>query len=337
MPQPNMLRHTITRALRALAIVGASLTLNSTQAAGLAAAFETRFAPLYATVFTEGGMYSGSAMSADLLALEPLLSHPGAAPRDIFRLYYTEASVYARRDMPEEAAAAAQKALAAMPQPDSSEWAYPHFFLRYSSIRWLADNAQYDAALQLVRSFQTQYPLQRIASLPPEMDWDHSLPIPQGRNFPSQMQILGVYEDEGYVLHEQGKYREAKQANARLLTVARERLKALGMPERLRGVLTNIAQNCYELGELGEAQAYLQERLQIALAAHDDATVYDCYFQLMVLAHEQKQSNQARRWLARYAQHAQTQKDSERMERARELQSELDSRPHGRQPSTHKP
>lgn len=273
MPLPDLLRRYAGLGLKALAGagIGASSLALAAPSAGPAKAFEARFAPLYTTVFTEGGTFSGSAMSADLQALEPLLRQPGTAARDIFRLYYTEASVYARRGMPEEAAAAARKALAALPEPGSAELAYPHFFLRHSSIRWLADSGQHDAALKLVHSIQARYPLQRIASLPPEMRWDSSGAEPRARDFPSQLQILGVYEDEAYVLHEQGRYREAKQANMRLLAVARERLKALGMPQQLRGVLTNIAQNCYELGELDEARAYLQERLQIALAAQDDA------------------------------------------------------------------
>lgn len=335
MPLPDLLRRYAGLGLKALAGagIGASSLALAAPSAGPAKAFEARFAPLYTTVFTEGGTFSGSAMSADLQALEPLLRQPGTAARDIFRLYYTEASVYARRGMPEEAAAAARKALAALPEPGSAELAYPHFFLRHSSIRWLADSGQHDAALKLVHSIQARYPLQRIASLPPEMRWDSSGAEPRARDFPSQLQILGIYEDEAYVLHEQGRYREAKQANMRLLAVARERLKALGMPQQLRGVLTNIAQNCYELGELDEARAYLQERLQIALAAQDDATVYDCYFQLLVLAHEQGQPQQARQWLSRYGQHAQMRRDGEQLARARELQAELESRQPRRQPS----
>jgi tetratricopeptide (TPR) repeat protein len=144
------------------------------------------------------------------------------------------------------------------------------------------------------------------------------------------MQILGVYEDEGYLLHELGRFREARQANERLLPVARERLKAMGKLQQIRGVLTNIAQNCYELGDLKQAGAYLQERLQIAQAAQDHATVYDSYFQLMVLAHEQKQEPQARQWLARYEQYALNQKDSQQQTRARELLAELEQRNAGR-------
>ena len=228
--------------------------------------------------------------------------------------------------MPAEAAKAARAALVAMPQVSDPQWAYAHFFLRYSSIRWLADSEQYEAALKLVRSFQSQYPLPQIERLPVEMRWDDSHPIPQARDFPSQLQILGVYEDEGYVLHEQGKYREARLANERLLPVSRQRLKALGKMERMRGLLTNIAQNCYELGEFDQARTYLQERLQIALNVQDHATVYDCYFQLMVLAHEQKQAQRARQWLTRYEQYALAQNDSQQQARAKELQAELGQR-----------
>lgn len=312
---------------KSVAALGAVLGLSAQAAnpgAGTATGFEARFAPLYATVFSEGGSFSGSAMSRDLQALEPLLSKTKA--RDTFLLYYTEASVYGRRGMPAEAAKAAQAALVAMPQVSDPQWAYAHFFLRYSSIRWLADSEQYEAALKLVRSFQSQYPLPQIERLPVEMRWDDSHPIPQARDFPSQLQILGVYEDEGYVLHEQGKYREARLANERLLPVSRQRLKALGKMERMRGLLTNIAQNCYELGEFDQARAYLQERLQIALNEQDHATVYDCYFQLMVLAHEQKQAQQALQWLTRYEQYALAQNDSQQQARAKELLAELGQR-----------
>ena len=262
---------------KSVATLGAVLGLSAqavSPSAGSATGFEARFAPLYATVFTEGASFSGKAMSADLQTLEPLVKKSGVAASDVFRLFYTEASVYGRRGMPAEAAKAAQAALVAMPQVSDPQWAYAHFFLRYSSIRWLADSEQYEAALKLVRSFQSQYPLPQIERLPTEMRWDDSHPIPQARDFPSQLQILGVYEDEGYVLHEQGKYREARLANERLLPVSRQRLKALGKMERMRGLLTNIAQNCYELGEFDQATVYLQERLQIALNAQDHTTVY---------------------------------------------------------------
>ncbi|MDR2327587.1 MAG: tetratricopeptide repeat protein [Acidovorax sp.] len=328
-----MLRGRTALGLCALAAVGAGVMLTA-QTKQTDPAFEPRFAPLHATVFTEGGSFSGSAMSEQLQDLEPLLQQPGAAPRDVFRLYHAQASVYGRRDMPEQAAQAAATALAAMPDAASDpQLAYAQFFLRYSSIRWLADSQQFDAALQLVHGFQAEYPLPRIASLPAEMHWaPHSTPA-QALDFPSQLQLLGIYEDQGYVLHEQGKYREAQQANQRLLTVARERLQALGMPERLRGVLNNLAQNCYELGELDQASHYLQERLAIALQAQDHATVYDSYFQLMVLAQEQGQSQQARQWLTAYQQHATAQQDGEQQARAQELQAELAQRQHPKQPA----
>ena len=301
-------------------------------------AFEARFAPLYATVFTEGGSFSGRAMSADLHALEPLLPKTGTTvARDAFRLYHTQASVFGRRDMPKEAASAAQKALAAASKSANlsldPSLAYAEFFLRYASIRWLADAQQYTEALALVHGFQKQYPLASIASLPVEMQRDNRQTPPLTKNFPSQMQMLGVYEDEGYILHEQGKFREAQQVNARLLPFARERLKALGMPERLRGVLANIAQNSYSLGELAQAQTYLQERLQIAITASDDATIYDCYFQLMVLAHEQNQADKARDWLSLYQQRAEKQKDTAQLERVKALQAQLKKRPPARAPS----
>ena len=315
---------------KSAAALGAVLGL-SAQAASPSAApttsFEARFAPLYAAVFTEGGSFSGSAMSRDLQALEPLLNPTKA--RDTFRLYYTEASVYGRRDMPAEAASAAQKALAALPAVDAAhtaELAYPQFFLRHSSIRWLADAGNYAQAMRVVKQFQREYPLHRIAALPTQMRWSNDKPIAKALDFPTQTQILGVYEDEGYLLHEQKKYREALQANQRLLPVARERLQALGQPELLRGLLTNLAQNSYEQGDMEQARDYLQQHLDIALKAQDHETIYDCYFQLMVLAHEQGQPQQARQWLTAYERHAQTQQDSAHLERSQQLGAELASR-----------
>ena len=322
----GILRKSVATLGAALGLSAQAVSPSAGPMTGSTTGFEARFAPLYATVFTEGASFSGKAMSADLQALEPLVKKSGVAASNVFRLFYTEASVYGRRGMPAEAAKAAQAALVAMPQVSDPQWAYAHFFLRYSSIRWLADSEQYEAALKQVRSFQSQYPLLQIERLPAEMRWDDRHPIPQARDFPSQLQILGVYEDEGYVLHEQGKYREARLANERLLPVSHQRLKALGKMERMRGLLTNIAQNCYELGEFDQARAYLQERLQIALNAQDHATVYDCYFQLMVLAHEQKQAQQARQWLTRYEQYALAQNDSQQQARAKELLAELGQR-----------
>lgn len=324
----NMLARCTALGLKALTVAAASMFWSAQAATD--AGFETRFAPLYATVFTDGGSFSGSAMSADLQALEPLVKKPGVAARDVFRLFYTEASVYGRRGMPEEAAHAAQAALTAMPIPGDAQLAYAHFFLRSSSIRWLADAGQYNAALALVRAFQAQYPLAQMAHLPAAMRWDESVEPAQALDFPSQIQLLGIYEDEGYLLHEQGQFGQARQANERLLPVARERLTALGKLPQLRGVLTNIAQNCYELGELEQAKVYLQERLQIAQTAQDHDTVYDSYFQLMVLAHTQKHAPQARQWLVDYEQYALNQKDSEQQARARELLAEMEQRNTGR-------
>ena len=288
--------------------------------------FEKRFAPLYAAVFSEGGRFSGSAMSADLQALEPLLKRTKAPPLDFFRLYYTQATIFSRRGMTAEAGQAAQKALVAMPKPSDPQWAYQHLELSIASIRWLADSGRYEAALKPAQTLAVQYPLAQIAKLPTQMRWDNSSPIPQPADYPTQLQILGVYEDLGYVLHEQGQYRQALQTNQWLLPVARERLQAMGETPRLRGLLANLAQNSYKLGQMDAARKYLQERLQIALGAGDHATVYDSYFQLMVLAHEQNDPQQARQWLSTYEQYARAQGHSDQLARAQQLRDELNGR-----------
>ncbi|MGE8492231.1 MAG: hypothetical protein ACN6OT_03730 [Comamonas sp.] len=288
--------------------------------------FEKRFAPLYAAVFSEGGRFSGSAMSADLQALEPILKRTKAPALDFFRLYYTQATIFSRRAMPAEAGQVAQKALVAMPKPSDPQWAYPHLELSIASIRWLAEGGRYEAAVKQAQTLITRYPLQEIARLPAQMRWDNSTPIPQAADYPTQLQILGVYEDLGYVLHEQGQYRQALQANQQLLPVARERLLALGETPRLRGLLANLAQNSYMLGQMDAARNYLQERLQIAISAGDHDTVYDSYFQLMVLAHEQNQPQQAQQWLSAYAQYARAQGHSDQLARAEQLRDELNGR-----------
>lgn len=288
--------------------------------------FEKRFAPLYAAVFSEGGRFSGSAMSADLQALEPILKRTKAPALDFFRLYYTQATLFNRRGMPSEAGLAAQKAITAMPKPSDPQWAYPHLELSIASVRWLAEGERYEAALKQVQTLAVRYPLQQIAKLPTQMRWDNSTPIPQAADYPTQLQVLGIYEDLGYVLHEQGQYRQALQANQRLLPVARERLQAMGETPRLRGLLANLAQNSYMLGQVDAARNYLQERLQIALGAGDHATVYDSYFQLMVLAHEQNDPQQARQWLGTYEQYARAQGHSDQLARAQQLRDELNGR-----------
>ena len=323
-----------TAAAAATAPAVALLGLASTPAAHAASTapspFQKRFQPLYTTVFAEGGRFSGSAMSADLETLEPYLQQLRASKREIFLFYYTQATVYGRRNLAAPAAKATAKALATIPQTSDPELAYAHFFLRYSSIRWLADSQQYEEALEQIQAFQKQYPLWQVANLPLEMRWEKRGNDTQAYDYPTQLQMLGVYEDAGYVLHEQGRYREARQANETLLPFAQQRLQALGMPERLRGLLSNLAQNCYELGDFQQAGKYLQQRLDIAYKAGDSATVYDSYFQLMVLAHEQKHSQQAQHWLAAYETYATAQKNSEQLARAKELRADLARMPTAR-------
>lgn len=316
--------------LAAAVVAGAASSSTAQAASSPSSPFQKRFQPLYTTVFAEGGRFSGSAMSADLETLEPYLQQLRASKREIFLFYYTQATVYGRRNMAAPAAKATAKALATIPQTSDPELAYAHFFLRYSSIRWLADSQQYDDALEQIQAFQKQYPLWQVGNLPLEMRWEKRGNETQARDYPTQLQMLGVYEDAGYVLHEQGRYREARQANETLLPFAQQRLQTLGMPERLRGLLSNLAQNCYELGDFQQAGKYLQQRLDIAYKAGDSATVYDSYFQLMVLAHEQKQTQQAQHWLAAYEEYATAQKNSEQLARVKELRAELARMPTAR-------
>ena len=307
-------------------LAGAGLVSLCMPWAAIAGVLSERLATLHQRVFTnDGSTFSGSAMSADLDALRPLLQSKDTSSEDAFRLHYTMATVYGRRNMPAEAAAAAQMALNA-PLSVLKKNADAHFFLRLSSIRWLADSGKFEAALETIHRLQAEYPLPKLSpQLQPKSKDDlphHS----SASGNPTLLQILGVYEDEGYVLHEQGRYREALAANQRLLAVARTQVKAIGRPELLRGVLNNAAQNAYELGDFSLAGQYLKERADIAKAAQDHETVYDSYFQLMVLAHEQAKHAQARGWIDAYSLYAKRQNDPSHIDRAQRLRDELEQK-----------
>lgn len=276
----------------------------STQQVQAAADFQQAFAPLHATVYDENAVFSGSQMSDDLQALEPLALRIGAESAELAQLHWLQSVVWGRRGgFVDQALHAGEQALAldaAAARLPPAELAQRHFMLANLAI----EDGQWPRAWQHLQA----------ASAAAQADAGQAL---------TPRQRLGLREKAGYVLHELGRHREALAHNQQLLQDA---LPVLG-PDNpaLRTVLNNLAQNAYELKDLGLAARYLQERLRIAQAAQEHDTALDTLFQLGVLAHEQRQPEQARQWftqrlaLARasgsQAQQAQAQADLQELER----------------------
>lgn len=279
--------------------------------------FASRFEALHRTVYAENTHFSGSAMSADLAALEPLLVGPYDTADHRFQLYDLQAVVFGRRGMDEEAAEKAELALGQTHHMAPARFAKDRFFLRFTLPEWL-QAVDDERALGAVRAVLADYPLASLGDLPA------ALPSAEDAR-PTRGQVLALYEREGYLLHELERYDDALATNLRTLPAARALL-----PEaeqyRLQGLLTNIAQNHHALGQLAQAEAPLLERLKWVRSQSDDERVLDTYFQLMVLAHERGQAQQADAWLARHVAHSAAMKDPAAQAESKALQQELAQR-----------
>ena len=104
-------------------------------------------------------------------------------------------------------------------------------------------------------------------------------------------QRLGIRERLGYCLHETKLFAEALSLNQEVLAGG-TRLFGDESP-KLVTVLTNLAQNHYELGDKAAARPMLERALRIALADGDGAKAEDLLFQLGVLAFETGRRSEA--------------------------------------------
>lgn len=237
--------------------------------------FRQAFEPLRATVYAEGTTFSGSQMSADLQALEPLAQRIGPESAEMAELLWLQCEVWRRRGgFTHEALQAGSRSLAldlAASRLDPAEQLMRHYWL--GSVAEEAED--WTAALHHLQAAQTL------------IDAGHAQPGQWGT-----AQKLGVRERMGYVLHESGHYAEALAHNQRLLQDAQTALGASN--PAFHNVLNNLAQNAYELKDFALAAQYLQERLRIAQTAQDTATAFDSLFQLGVLTAEQGRFEQAR-------------------------------------------
>jgi len=107
---------------------------------------------------------------------------------------------------------------------------------------------------------------------------------------------LGIRERHAFALHEAGRFRDACEANQRLLEDAETLLGA--DDHRLGTVVHNLAQNLYALKRLPEAQSHLERALGMAHARGEIEREQDLLYQLAVLAGEQGKLEAARAYLA---------------------------------------
>ncbi|MDZ7867204.1 tetratricopeptide repeat protein [Acidovorax sp.] len=266
--------------------------------------FARRFNPLRDTVYDAEAMFSGSAMSADLAALRPLAEGLGAESSELAQLLWLQFIVYSKRQMDDEGlplglrALAIRSALSDLTPTDRYE---QHYAIGESALQ----SEEYDTAIEHLRQ---------------SAHWaDH-----EGATLSAE-QKLGIREEIGYALHEAGRFAEALAHNQQLLADAR---RAFGsdVDARLSGLINNLAQNAYELGDLAQAQRHLQQRLALGQALKDDGIVLDTLFQLGVLAHEAGDSALARSLLQQRVAMAHASGDEDLLEEAQATLAELAER-----------
>ncbi len=135
---------------------------------------------------------------------------------------------------------------------------------------------------------------------------------------------LGIRQQLGYALHEAGRFAEALAVNQALLLDAE---RAFGATDgKLTGVLTNIGQNIYALGQPAEAMPYLRRCQQIARHQGDVPREQDLLFQLGVLAFESGRPDEARTLMTERVLLLTRHKDLKRLAAARAALSELEKR-----------
>jgi tetratricopeptide (TPR) repeat protein len=132
----------------------------------------------------------------------------------------------------------------------------------------------------------------------------------------SEDQRLGIRERLAYCLHEAGRYSEALKLNRQILAGGE---KLLGLEsEQFFTVLSNLAQNAYALGELNEAQGFLERFLALATKYDDEGRVGEALFQLGVLASEQGRFWEAETFMTRRLALAEASGHSDRIADAKE-------------------
>lgn len=267
--------------------------------------FDERFVPLQRTVFDANAVFSGSIMSADLQALRPLALRIGETSRAMGDLLWLEFLVLHKREQDSVGLPLGLRALEILDKhgtPSVKESFERHYTIGQSALA----AEDYSTAIAHLRQAATQ------AELPdgPLLD-------------PSQR--LSIQEDIGFALHEDGLAAEALTLNRNLLAAAQTEFGP-GPDARLAGVLNNLAQNAYVLGDTSTAQTYLKQRLRLGLALHNDDISDNTLFQLGVLAHEAGDNAQAREYFEHRIALARASDDEDRLEIALNTQAEFEQR-----------
>ena len=226
--------------------------------------FAQRFNPLRDTVYDADAMFSGSAMSAKLEELLPLAESLGAESVELTDLLWLQFVVFSKRQLWDEGLPLGLRAQAIRDSRDDLtpiERHEQHYAIGHSALK----TEEYDTAIEHLRH-AAHWSAHENAAL-------------------STDQKLGIVEEIGYALHEAGRFAEALEHNQQLLARAQSAF-GCSSDKRLSGLINNLAQNAYELDDHAQAQAYLQQRLELGQALQDNVIVLDTLFQQGVLAHE---------------------------------------------------
>ena len=226
--------------------------------------FARRFKPLRDTVYDADAMFSGSAMSADLEALRPLAEKLGADSAELADLLWLQFVVFAKRQMDIEGLPLGLRAMdirTARGAVEPTALYEQHYAIGKSALR----AEEYDTAIAHLReaAHRSEQPMATL----------------------SLDQKLGIREEIGYGLHEARRFSEALTHNQQLLADARGAFGS-DSDERLSGLINNLAQNAYELGDHALASTYLQQRLALGQTLQNNDILLDTLFQQGVLAHE---------------------------------------------------
>ncbi|MBD9483502.1 tetratricopeptide repeat protein [Pseudomonas sp. PDM14] len=264
--------------------------------------YAERFTSLRATLLDPNGLFSGSQMHADLLALLPLAKAHGDDSAELAQLYALLALLQGKRDEREEQLAYGEQCLAIQrrnPVLPPEELLALHYSLSLG-------------VAELERPEQVIEHLRAAIAL-----------LPQDRSL-SPRQQFGLRQELGYWLHQHGDYAAARAHNQQLLADAEA---TFGADEAdLTGMLTNLAQNAYELHDWTASEAYLQRVVSLSRQHGKLEIELDGLFQLGVLAHERGDNPHALAYFEQRLQLAREADDDYLLERAEEDLAEFHRR-----------
>lgn len=267
--------------------------------------FAERFKPLHDTLVDPEGLFSGAQMHSDLLALIPLAKAQGDHSAELAQLYAALALLQGKRDEWEDQQHYGDLALA-IQQHNPVLPADEVLGLHYSLSLGAGELEQPERAIEHLRA--------AIALLPQDK-----------RLTPRQQ--FGLRQELGYWLHEQGRYSEALAYNQQLLADA----EAVFGPDEadLTGMLTNLAQNTYELKQFTQSEAYLQRVVSLSRQHGKFDIEFEGLFQLGVLAHEQGDNATAERYFHQRVALAKQAEEGYWLERAEDDLTEFKQRSGG--------